>query len=106
MPMTILSSKSRLLKFQMTIKKLSSLKEMAISIQSTQIERKKKTIITSNWLTSLETGTSVEELDFVPQTHILYVRTRLCGKEEQPHLCSASIFLVDTDTGKMKNWSI
>lgn len=62
----------------------------------------KQTIISSNWQTSFETGTSVEELDFVPQTHIVYVKARRCEKEEQPYICSTSIFLIDANTGKIK----
>jgi Tol biopolymer transport system component len=60
-------------------------------------------IIPKEWLNSQETGTSIDALKFIPRTHLLFLQTVLCkSKESYESFCSASIFLADADTGKIR----
>jgi hypothetical protein len=60
-------------------------------------------IIPNEWLNSQETGTRIDALKFIPRTHLLFLQTVLCKSKSSASLCSASIFLADADTGKIRN---
>ncbi len=68
----------------------------SINIDGTE----EQVIIPSNWSDSLETGTRMGVLKFVPQTHFVFFEGLLCKEESSASLCSTTIFLVDADTGK------
>lgn len=70
----------------------------SINIDGTQ----EQIVIPGNWVDSFETGTQKKILDFVPGTHLLFFRTILCGSQDFHSLCSSSIFVADTDTGRIK----
>jgi hypothetical protein len=61
-----------------------------------------KIIIPKNWLDSLEMGTQIRFLNFVPKTHLLFVETMLCKEKSSVSLCSTIIFLADTDIGEIR----
>jgi len=62
----------------------------------------KQVIVPSNWSASLEAGTFMGVLNFVPQTHLLFFEAMLCKDKSSVSLCSTTIFLADVDTGKIK----
>jgi dipeptidyl aminopeptidase/acylaminoacyl peptidase len=60
------------------------------------------TKITDAWLFDLKQGMNKGIVGFVPGTHQLLFETAACESQEFLSPCSASIFLVDTDTGTEK----
>ena len=58
-------------------------------------------LITNDWLTTLGSGTKAGPLAFVPSTHRLMFNTYLCA-EDLSLGCTTGLFLVDTDTGGIK----
>lgn len=61
-----------------------------------------KIIVPNNWLAALEAGTKLDNLSFVPETHLLFFEAVLCKEKSASSLCSSTIFLIDTDTGNIK----
>ena len=61
-------------------------------------------IITTAWLDALGAGTKADHLTFVPATHQIIFNTYLCP-EYSPSSnsgCTVGLFLIDSDTGKIK----
>jgi hypothetical protein len=59
-------------------------------------------IIPKNWLNSFPSGTQLSVLNFIPNTHLLFFGTILCKDQSSTSLCSITIFLADTATGKIR----
>ncbi len=59
-------------------------------------------IIPNDWLASLATGALRGVLEFIPKTHILFLEAVTCKEKSSTSLCSTTIFLADTDTGKIR----
>jgi hypothetical protein len=59
-------------------------------------------ILPKNWLNSLNSGTLLEEVKFVPHTHFLSFQAVWCKEKSSVSQCSKTIFLVDTDTGEIR----
>lgn len=60
-------------------------------------------IITTAWLDTLGAGTKAGHLAFVPNTHLMIFNTYLCpDNDDLSSGCTVGLFLVDTDTGKLK----
>ncbi|MFZ5882031.1 MAG: hypothetical protein ACOY0R_21885, partial [Chloroflexota bacterium] len=61
-------------------------------------------IITKDWLDTLGTGTKAGHLAFVPNTHQFLFNTYLCPTYDPSSNsgCTVGLFLIDSDTGKIK----
>jgi hypothetical protein len=59
-------------------------------------------VIPNSWPNLLKPGTQRGGMDFVPNTHQLFLQAVLCESPEFRSLCSTSIFLADTDAGDIK----
>ncbi len=59
-------------------------------------------VIPSNWSDSLEAGTQMGALKFIPKTHLLSFEAILCKEKSSISLCFTIIFLADADTGKIQ----
>ncbi len=61
-------------------------------------------IITTAWLDTLDAGTKAGHLAFIPNTHQLVFNTYLCPEFDPSSTsgCTVGLFLVDSDTGKIK----
>jgi hypothetical protein len=61
-------------------------------------------IITKDWLDTLGAGTKAGHLAFVPNTHQILFNTYLCPKYDPSFSsgCTVGLFLIDSDTGKIK----
>jgi len=59
-------------------------------------------VIPNDWLDSFETGTTWGGSNFIPSTHQLLLATILCKSQKWGSPCSMSLFLADTDTGKIR----
>jgi Tol biopolymer transport system component len=59
-------------------------------------------LIPNGWLDSLEAGTEMDDLNFIPDTHFLFFKAVLCKEQSSVSLCSTSIFLADADTAEIR----
>jgi hypothetical protein len=58
-------------------------------------------IVSIGWLESFKAGTKIGILNFIPNTHQLLLETHLRRSQTDDPSCSSSIFLADSDTGKI-----
>ncbi len=75
--------------------------EYSINTDGTQ-EQIIITKTTNRWTAPFEPTINKGIFEFIPGTHQLLFETFLCESQEFRSPCSTSIFLVDTDTGKIK----
>jgi WD40 repeat protein len=61
-------------------------------------------LITEQWLATLGEGTKVRFPVFVPDTHQLLFNTYLCESQEFDAPCSIGIFLLNADTGEIRQF--
>lgn len=59
-------------------------------------------VIPNAWLKSINKETLFSVENFIPNTHVLFFGTALCKEKTRMPICSTSIFLADTDTGKIR----
>ena len=62
---------------------------------------REQSLVTNDWLTTLDRGTKAGPLAFIPGRHQLLFNTYLCGEDLSPG-CTVGLFLADTDTGRIK----